>query len=407
MNYTMRSFPFTQLHGFHSRSASEPFDNGFSVCYPTRMTKTILYAQPCDDQNCHYRYDGIRRSAALHGWNAEIIPYDTDKVQWAGLIAFWNAAGLIVDCGNTNRYPRRTAFGETPVVFVDRDPRTLRPDDASVNSDSIAIAEAAVRELTRQRCAAYAFADPPTDFYWSLERLARFRACFALNGIRTRRFRAVTWPTRNPDDMHALAKRLSRLPRPLGVFTACDTVAASVLEAAALLGWRCPGDIFVISTDNDINVCTRARTPITSIEMNFEGSGFLAGELLNDLLSGSRPDQDRLHRTFGINGIVRRASCETVHSRDSRITLGTNYILAHAHETLAVADVADAMGCSLRTAQALFRKELGQSIVACIRRQRLELMRQVTRHNTSLSSDALAKAVGYANRSSLWKLKNS
>lgn len=370
------------------------------------MTRTILYAQPCDDQNCHYRFDGIRRSAALHGWTAEIIPYDTDKVQWTGLIAFWNAAGLIVDCGNTNRYPRRTAFGGTPVVFVDRDPRTLRPDDAAVNSDGAAIAETAVRELTRQRCAAYAFADPPRDFHWSLERQERFRACFALNGIGTRRLRSVPWPTRNPDGMRKLAGRLGSLPRPLGVFAACDTVAASVLEAASLLGWRCPGDVFVISTDNDIGVCTRARTPITSIEMNFEGSGFLAGELLHDLLSGARLEQSRLRRTFGINGIVRRASCATVHCRDPRITLGTNYILAHASEAPSVADVAGAMGCSLRTAQALFRQELGESIVACIRRQRLELTQQIVRHNTSLTSDDLAKAVGYANRSSLWKLKN-
>lgn len=370
------------------------------------MSRTILYAQPCDDQNCRYRYNGIRRSAALHGWNAEVIPYDTDKVQWAGLIAFWNAAGIIVDCGNTNRYPRRTAFGNTPVVFVDRDPRTLCPCDAGVNSDGAAIAETAVRELTRRQCAAYAFADPPRDFYWSLERQERFRACFALNGIRTRRLRAVPWPTRNPGDMHALAERLNRLPRPLGVFAACDTVAASVLEAASLLGWRCPGDIFVISTDNDIDVCTRARTPITSIEMNFERSGFIAGELLHDLLSGARPGPDRLRRTFGINGIVRRTSCETVLSRDPRITLGTNYILAHVAEAPSVVDVASAMGCSLRTAQSLFRQELGESIVACIRRHRLELMQQLVRHNTSLTSDDLAKAVGYANRSSLWKLKN-
>ena len=92
--------------------------------------------------------DGVCRFANTKGWHVENIT-SRDKVMEIGrLLDFWKPIGCIAETGPVSTLPIE-AFGNVPVVFLNRCPMESDGKASVVEMDHAACVELAVRELLR------------------------------------------------------------------------------------------------------------------------------------------------------------------------------------------------------------------------------------------------------------------
>jgi len=75
--------------------------------------------------------------------------------------------------------------------------------------------------------------------------------------------------------------KLSRLPKPLGLFAEDDLLAAQAIEAAMDAGWKVPEELAVVGCGNMEMVCELGSVPITSISCPIEEQAYQAAALLD------------------------------------------------------------------------------------------------------------------------------
>ena len=138
-----------------------------------------------------------------------------------------------------------------------------------------------------------------------------------------------------------------------------------VIDREVLLGHRDCGLIHVNAED----ICENSIVTITSIPQDYAVSGRTACEMLEHAMS--HPQAAPETRYIGVEAVVRRASTRAA-GLDSRIRAALEYIRLHAPLGIGVDDVVQSMGCSRRTADMLFRKSLGRSILNEIIKAKVE-----------------------------------
>ena len=89
------------------------------------------------------------------------------------------------------------------------------------------------------------------------------------------------------DDTH-LAERLAELPRPCGVLAANDAVARHIVNAAILAEIVLSDDLQVVGINNDVFLCENTTPTLTSVQPDFERSGYLAMETLRRAIEHPR-----------------------------------------------------------------------------------------------------------------------
>ena len=109
----------------------------------------------------------------------------------------------------------------------------------------------------------------------------------------------------------ALSRWLLSLPKPCAVFAAFDQLARLVLEACADCGLSVPEQILVLGVDNEEFLCELTVPTLSSIQLDFESSGYMAGELCEAMLGGRDIASGPIR--YGIRGIVERESTQDVH----------------------------------------------------------------------------------------------
>ena len=166
-----------------------------------------------------------------------------------------------------------------------------------------------------------------------------------------------------------LLKSIRSLPRPAAVFAANDIVAEHVASVCVQNGISVPGEIAIVGVDNAEDICENSIVTITSIPQDYAVSGRTACEMLEHAMS--HPQAAPETRYIGVEAVVRRASTRAA-GLDSRIRAALEYIRLHAPLGIGVGDVVQSMGCSRRTADMLFRKSLGRSILNEITKAKVE-----------------------------------
>ncbi len=103
--------------------------------------------------------------------------------------------------------------------------------------------------------------------------------------------------------MAALAKLLPL--RPEAIFVQSDTMAAGVMRALRSQNLRVPEDLAIVGFD-DIPLASLLDPPLTTVRQPIRLLGFMAVELLLDLLNGQ---DDRERKTLFPVELVVRSSC--------------------------------------------------------------------------------------------------
>lgn len=171
-------------------------------------------------------------------------------------------------------------------------------------------------------------------------------------------------------ELQALADWLGRLSRPAGVMACNDDCGQQVIEACRLAGLQIPDDIAVIGVDNDDLISGLSNPPMSSVALNFERAGYECAEALDQLIRGREPISRRI--IVEASHVAVRHSTNLLAVEDEVVSRALRFIREESRRPVAVDEVARAVALSRRTLEKRFRTALDRSVLAEIRRMRVE-----------------------------------
>lgn len=204
------------------------------------------------------------------------------------------------------------------------------------------------------------------------------------------------------DEVSSLAVWLSRLPIPCGILAYNDSRAQCVIDACHLAGLEIPGQIQIIGVDNDEMICENTSPTLTSIQPDFEGGGYLAAQLLDEMLANGLPKKP-VTRTYGIKTLVERASTQDLKGGARLITQAMEFMRLNLSRRIGVADIAAALNVSRRTLEKRFDEVRGEGVADALRRMRLDCVRRLL-GETDKTLPEIADECGFASSKHLMTL---
>ncbi|WP_166831756.1 XylR family transcriptional regulator [Thalassoroseus pseudoceratinae] len=308
--------------------------------------------------------------------------------QWLGR---WNGDGIIARI-ETDEIAASLRKTKLPVVDVSA-ARHL-PDIPWVETDDNAIAELGVQHLLDRGFRNLAYCGDP-GFNWSNWRRDKFRSLVESAGVAVNVYDSLS---RNDPkyswnrEKRGLAKWLSGLPRPIGVFACYDIQAQKLLEVCRELDIAVPEEIAVLGVDNDQLLCELSDPPLSSIICNTQRTGFEAATLLDRMMNGEQIDSAPV--LVAPLGIQTRQSTDILAIDDPDIATALRFIREHALEGINVADVVRRVALSRRVLESRFKKILGRSPHEELTRLKLARIKELL-SETDLSLSEIARRTGF------------
>ena len=358
----------------------------------------ILYFQATGRVSARQKLEGVYAYGHEHNWNVQVVEPGASERKASELVSFWVPSGVIVECGSEQNHFAPRLFAKTPVVFLDRNPKTLKVNAPCVTHDSVATAKVAARELLSLKLTAYAYVPWPEPRFWSEDREKGFSEALRLNGHGYARFNGKA----KSSNIRALQKELGAwlkgLPKPVGIFAANDFMSAQVAAAASRAGLNIPEDITLVGVDNDELLCENTNPTLSSVMPDFHSAGEKAAAMLARLMANPkcRPTAE----TFGPLRLVRRSSSNRSKRIDREVLSALDLIRREACNGLRARDVFACFPCTRRMAEIRFRAATGKSPLEAIQEVRRakaeELLKDPTRDRT-----AIANLCGYSSANAL------
>jgi len=263
-----------------------------------------------------------------------------------------------------------------------------------VGSDHTAIGKMGGAHLLEKGFRHFAFCGF-TGELWSRQRGSGFFSIVRRNAVTTS---AYETPWRGPEtprwhqDIEQIVSWIRSLPKPVAIMSCNDVRGLHVLDACGRAGVLVPEEVAVLGVDDEDTMCELCSPPLSSVAPNPEGIGYAAAELLETLMSGQSPRQER----FPISPI--RVSCrqstDTMAVADWAVASAARYMRELASQGCRVDDVLEKVHMSRATLEKRFRKHLNRSPKQEIRRIRLERIKQLL-VETDLTLERVAELSGF------------
>ena len=196
--------------------------------------------------------------------------------------------------------------------------------------------------------------------------------------------------TDDADDIVRLSDWLRELPRPCGVVTYYDMRARDVLDACRLARLDVPGQIAIIGSDNDTGLCEATQPTITSVHPDFEGGAYEGAAEFDKIIRKNRLPEKTITMTYGIRGIVERASTVDLSGGRLLVSMATAFIRLNAMQPIKVGDVASHCRVSLRLLELRFK-----AVLNCGVRDEIENVRLANVKRMLRETDLAIKEIGY------------
>jgi LacI family transcriptional regulator len=337
--------------------------------------------------------EGIARYAEEHGpWSIQFDERSlTDPFpRW---LAGWRGDGIIARSTHRRDVARLLAT-RLPIVelyaYHDSTFPSVRPDEA-------AIASLAVEHLLDCGVKNFAFFDAARA-HWTEARRRAFEQALRRVGCRCCAFSlpSAAQPAgngRREVGDRGLARWLAKLPKPCGVFCACDFFAMHLLRTCRACSIAVPEQIAVLGVDNDPVLCGVCLPRLSSIDLGSDRIGYRAAALLARLMVG-RPCS-KTSVSVEPQRVVARQSTDVLAIDDADVARATKLIREHACRQLRVAEVAASVGLSRRTLEQRFQDALHHTVKDEIVRVRMERARTLLA-TTDTAIAIVAKLSGFA-----------
>jgi LacI family transcriptional regulator len=214
---------------------------------------------------------------------------------------------------------------------------------------------------------------------WSCERRDGFAEALQLAGRRCAvhdvDFPGEVTPFWNEEQVHLLATWLDRLPKPAAIMACNDPRALQVIAAAERGDLMVPEEVAVLGANNDAVRCELSYPPLSSVATNPFQAGFRAAEILASLMAG-QPLAVVDVRVEPV-GVVTRHSTDVLSIEDKPVAAALGFIREHAYRGIGVADVVRHAAASRSLLEKRFRRVIGRSPQAEIRRVQVARIRQL------------------------------
>ena len=308
------------------------------------------------------KFGGIAAYAKSADWTLHSVDARAARPDFRQLIGYWNPIGLIIDASANPHIFDGESFGGLPVVVMNPEGRINGRSLPSVSSDSRQIAKIAVSELLDGNPASLLFVEWfEPEISWSMDKKDECEDIAKMHGLPFKSVVPQPGDELNPAGLERhIAAALRSMPRPCGVFAATDALGAAALSAAARLGANVPGEIAVVSVDDDPEICEGCSPTLTSVRPDFHRLGFCAGQMLAEAIEGR--GATRRTTTVPPLGLARRASSRKIRVYDRTVHSALEKIRLHACEGLRPRDIAKDFQVSRRMAEIRFKAATGRTI---------------------------------------------
>jgi len=297
---------------------------------------------------------------------AELDPRWLDGKQWDGVISRHTTPGLVATCRKL----------DLPLVDLNDTPPfrgvpKIRPDNT-------AIGHLAAEHFLERGFQHFGFTGFSNEG-WSCERRDGFLEALRLAGrdchLHDVNYPGDVTPAWDLDQISGLSAWLRRLPKPVGVMACFDLRAHQILTAAHANGILVPEEIAVVGANNDPIRCELASPPLSSVAPNAFQSGYRAAEVLAGILAGGKfADCDERVEPIGM---VTRLSSDVLAIDDRAVASALSVIREHACHGLTVDEIVKRAHASRSQLEKKFRRHLGRSPQAEIRRVQVEKIRRL------------------------------
>lgn len=264
-----------------------------------------------------------------------------------------------------------------------------------VHVDNGAIARMAAEHLLERGLSHFGFFGI-TGENWSEQRRAAFCAAVAAVGRGVAVYeipRDVTGSRSWERLENRVARWISDLPKPAGIFVCSDQRGSQFLEACRRARVQVPDEVAVIGVDNDEPLCEVCHPPLSSVQAGHFQVGHQAAATLDALMcGGSAPKVPIL---IPPQQVITRLSTDTLAVNDPALAAALRLIRERAHEEeMSVDTIVREVGVSRSVLQRRFRTVLKRSVHQEILRAKIKKARELLT-KTNLPLQAVAERAGF------------
>jgi LacI family transcriptional regulator len=177
-----------------------------------------------------------------------------------------------------------------------------------------------------------------------------------------------------------LARWISKLPTPIGLFACDDDRGREVLEACKMAGLHVPDDVAVVGVDNDEVFCELADPPLSSVALNAETAGYRAAALLDAMMHGRVRQRQQI--VVEALGVITRRSTDIVAVEDDDVAGALQFIRRQQGRDISVDRVAEEVAMSRRSLEKRFRDTIGRTVLEEIQLMRLNRAKRLLLETT-------------------------
>lgn len=297
---------------------------------------------------------------------AETDPRWLRSRPWSGVISRHTTPLLVKECA---------ALGLPLVDVSDSDPY---PGVPKIRPDNFALGHLGAEHFLERGFRHLAFSGF-SNCDWACERRDGFFEAARLEGREVLLLDVVypgdLTPVWDEEQVRTLAEWLVTLPKPIGVMACNDMRALQLMAAAQQAHLLVPEQVAILGANNDAIRCELSYPPLSSVATDPFQSGYAAAETLDRLMSGRAPEAEQMR--IDPRGVVTRHSSDVLAVDDRNVAAALSFIREHACDGISVDQVLRHAAASRSQLEKKFRKFLGRSPQAEIRRVQIERIRRL------------------------------
>jgi LacI family transcriptional regulator len=286
--------------------------------------------------------------------------------KWRGVISRHTTPEMVAVCR------------ELGIPLVDLNDTPPFPGVPKIRPDNVAIGHLGAEHFLERGFRHFAYCGFANES-WSCDRRDGFVEALRLAGHGCELFDVeypgVITPGWNASQTSSLVAWLRRLPRPTAIMTCVDVRGFQVLNAAHHAGLLIPEEIALLGVNNDTMRCELSYPPLSSVALNSQQSGYDAAALLDRMIRGEDPGV--VDTRVEPLGVVTRLSTDILAIGDRNVAAALSYIRERACTGINVPEVLRHAGASRSQMEKLFRRYIGRSPQAEIRRVQIARVKEL------------------------------
>jgi LacI family transcriptional regulator len=186
---------------------------------------------------------------------------------------------------------------------------------------------------------------------------------------------------------------LKALPKPVAIMSSNDIPARELAEICRELKLNIPEQVALLGVDNDELECQLCTPNLSSIALPAQRIGYEAAKLLHRMMDGKQPRRRKI--SLPPLHVVTRQSTDTLAIQDEDLADALAFIRKNAGLQIGVESILAEVPVSRRALERKFQTRFGRTVLAEIRRSRLERAKALLTE-TDLQMPTIAASSGFS-----------